>query len=362
MSYNIPLKGLDDLSQSINRSKKYLIETYPILQNQKTNPDEYDGGVSILLAMLNQVHNVNIGFTISCNDLVSCAKAIYRGGNFKFNVTDEDIFGTPFLKQLYLTGDQINQTILDDLEKYLEKYQNFKLGGLVSFFNIYNQTYYKYINVGLALVAIQKNHTYLTKMTKYKNLYNKVVVGLWSVFKNEAQLEEQYLDPMKAMSIWLLFMLNEIKNTTPLDNYIKCLIREQATNGQWINSDLYDGNNLVNDLILTTISLMNLISYQQHINLEESPKLISIEKNSIKNDIINNDNNIDLTQFKKQEDGLTAFQSSDHPLNTTNDEIITSYESFNVDKPKKCNNKTAKNTLLFLLFVLMVLFVARITP
>jgi hypothetical protein len=342
MSYlSLPKKGLDDISQSINKCKKYLIETYPILNNMKNNQDDYDGGISILMAMLNQLHDVNIGLNIPCDDLPTCAKAYYRGtqDRYRFSLTDEDIFGTPFLQQLYLTGEPItNQdNFLIGLQQYLDTYQRYEMVGLVSFFNIYNQNYYKFINIGLAIVALQKNYNEFTNNPKYILLYTRIIKGLWSVFRNEAQYEEQYLDPMKAMSLWILYMLNEVNYKKDVESYIRCTIKEQASNGQWINSDLYDGNNLINDLILSSICLMNLISFQ---NQSYQPKPIKITQNNLilpkQNDP--NDPQEPPSLIKKQEYGLTAFESAETFQNISN-----------------CSSQTVKNGLILLLLLLCVL-------
>jgi hypothetical protein len=319
MSYiSLPKKGLSDLDKAIENGVKFLNERYQTLLDSKNNINDYDGGVTILLALLQQQHNIDMGLTVDCSDLPTCASLIYRSvrDRYKFSLTDEDIFGTPFLQQLYLTGEPIQNytSFITGLQTYLDTYQRYDMEGLVSFFNIQNQAYYKYINVGLALVALESNHkSTIEQINSYKILHNKVINGLWGVFNNVWQLEEQYLDPMKAMSLWILFMMGRVNHTRKIDNYINCTIKEQATNGQWINSDVFDGNNLVNDLILTSISVMNLSSYR---NLEKSPA---------KQNNKNNNNNVDNFGFyverpdypsmdygmKAQERGLTAIESSE---------------------------------------------------
>jgi hypothetical protein len=264
MSYILlPNKDLKDLDDSIQKGKQFLAQTYKSLLQLKDNIYDYDGGVTILMALMKSKYNVDIGLKFKdCHNLSLCAKEAYKSTtSYKFNITDEDIFGTSFLKKLYLEGNNVNNELLNELTTYLDTYQRFQMEGLVSFFNIQNQTYYRFINVGLAIAYMEQNN--LTNMQGYKLLKEKVVNGLLGVFHNEKQLEGQYLDPMKAMSLWILFMLEKVDNKKEIDSYIRCVIKEQASNGQWINSDVFDGNNLVNDLILTSISIMNLVAYKQ---------------------------------------------------------------------------------------------------
>lgn len=329
MSYiSLPKKGLSDLDKAIEKGVTFLNERYQTLLDSKNNINDYDGGVTILLALLQQRHNIDMGLTVDCSDLPTCASLIYRSvkNRYKFSLTDEDIFGTPFLQQLYLTGEPIRNymSFINGLQTYLDTYQRYDMEGLVSFFNIQNQAYYKYINVGLALVILEANHkSAIEQINSYKILNNKVINGLWGVFNNEWQLEEQYLDPMKAMSLWILFMMGRVTHTKKIDTYINCVIKEQATNGQWINSDVFDGNNLVNDLILSSINIMNLSSYK---NLKKSPAAtgkIAFQNNSENNS--ENNNGVDQFGFyverpdypsmdygmKAQERGLTAIESSE---------------------------------------------------
>ena len=319
MSYiSLPKKGLTDLDKAIQNGTKFINEGYQTLLDSKNDIHDYDGGVTILLALLKQQHNIDVGLTINCNNLPGCAQQVYKlvKNNYKFSLTDEDIFGTPFLKQLYLTGKSIRNyySFVTGLQNYLDTYQRYDMEGLVSFFNIQNQSYYKYINVGLALVALEAGHqSQIDKINKYKILQNKVINGLWGVFNNAWQLEEQYLDPMKAMSLWLLYMLKKVQHTHKIDSYIRCIIKEQATNGQWINSDVFDGNNIVNDLILTSISLMNLSSYKKM-----KKKVLPI--NNVKPKLGFYREPIDHPSMdydmKEQERGLTAIESSEFFQNT----------------------------------------------
>jgi len=325
MSYlSLPNKDLKDLDDSIQKGKQFLIQTYKSLLQLKNNIYDYDGGVTILMALMKSKFNIDIGLKFKdCHNLPLCAKEAYKSDTiFKFNLTDEDIFGTPFLKDLYLKGKDMDTGLLiKELNKYLNTYQRFQMGGLVSFFNIQNQTYYRFINVGLAIVAMEKHN--LDNVNKYKLLKQRVTKGLFGVFNNERQLDGQYLDPMKAMSLWILFMLNQVENKKHIDSYIRCIIKEQASNGQWINSDVFDGNNLVNDLILTSISVMNLVSYKQL-------KYNNFNDNQTKQ-VTNNENEINIyygedgksfyvdykeptymdSNIKRQEYGLTAIESSE---------------------------------------------------
>ena len=330
MSYiSLPKKGLTDLDKAIQNGVKFINEGYQTLLDSKNDIHDYDGGVTILLALLKQNHNIDVGLTVNCNDLTSCAKQVYKSvkDNYKFSLTDEDIFGTPFLKQLYLTGKSIGNynSFIIGLQNYLDTYQRYDMEGLVSFFNIQNQSYYKYINVGLALVALEKNHqSHIDKINKYLILRNKVINGLWGVFNNAWQLEEQYLDPMKAMSLWILYMLNKVQHTKKIDTYIRCVIKEQATNGQWINSDVFDGNNIVNDLILTSISLMNLSSYKK---MEKKQLPLTNPKPKMGFYVEPKDHPSMDYDMKEQERGLTAIEASEFFQNNedTEDKELVEY-------------------------------------
>jgi hypothetical protein len=336
MSYiSLPDKDLKDLDNSIEKGKQFLIQTYKSFLQLKDNIYDYDGGVTILMALLKSKYGVDIGLKFKdCHNLSLCAKEAYKStASFKFNLTDEDIFGTSFLRKLYLEGNNnVNTGLLNELTTYLDTYQRFQMEGLVSFFNIQNQTYYRFVNVGLAIAYIEQNK--LNNIQGYKVLKQRVVNGLFGVFHNERQLEGQYLDPMKAMSLWILFMLNQVNNKRDIEIYIKCVIKEQASNGQWINSDVFDGNNLVNDLILTSISLMNLVAYKQMKYNNNNNNLIEIVNNN--NEIYYGEDGKSFyvdrkeplymdSNIKRQEYGLTAIESSElfENVGSEKDKVMT---------------------------------------
>jgi len=149
-------------------------------------------------------------------------------------------------------------------------------------------------------------------------------------------------------------MLDEVDNKNKLTSYVNCVISGQSTDGRWINSDLYDGNNLVNDLILTAITLMILINYQNQLTMSK-PKIIKIKNQQV--DIVQN-SLYQTPVIKRQEYGLTAF--------TPSNEIIRTYESFGLDvnqnninkgDRKICNYRHAKNGLILFILLLSILFV-----
>lgn len=335
MSYiSLPNKDLKDLDDSIQKGKQFLTHTYKSLLQLKDNIYDYDGGVTILMALMKSKYDIDIGLKFkNCHNLSLCAKEAYKSSTtFKFNMTDEDIFGTSFLKKLYLEGNNVNVELLKELTTYLDTYQRFKMEGLVSFFNIQNQTYYRFINVGLAIAYIEQNK--LNNIKGYNILKKRVVNGLLGVFHNERQLEGQYLDPMRAMSLWILFMLNNVDNKKNIENYIRCVIKEQASNGQWINSDVFDGNNLVNDLILTSISIMNLVAYKQMKYNQGNNKQLEIRNKQHK--IYYGEDNKSFyiepkeplyidSNIKRAEYGLTAIKSSElfENIGSEDNKIIT---------------------------------------
>lgn len=369
---SIPQTGLSNIQNAIDSATQFINQYYPKLASMKKNG--YDGGVSVIVALLINKYQLGLKHLIpasaQCHNLVFCAQNMYPDikNRYYFNVNDHDIFQLPFLETLYLTGSQIEDkyAFIQGLNDYYQNYQHYPNKGIISFFEIFNQNYHKFINLGLAFYALEQDHPEMKNHPEtkhpYRTLFQKVISGLWSVFQNEAQLESQYLDPLKAMALWILSMLDQVDETHQfaIESYLDCVVKEQATNGQWINSDLFDGNNLVNDILLTSVCLINLISYQQQFDHHSDAFLRQQYP-------VNQTNMVEgkLPKDNGQEYGLTAIEAFQNRNDNEsedidgNDEDESGNQSGNGNEDGNENNfmgysySQIRNILLLISFLLL---------
>lgn len=291
----------EKLKKSIANATKYLrnYRKHYISQNRSYNT--YDGGVSMLLLFFQNHYHLDFKFRGSDYKDIKLTKITQKLSK-KHNISwyqtreDEDIFSTEFLQEIYFQ-DKLRYKSLEyqtQLEKYLKSGYFNKMSHLMPILDIFSQNQIKTVNVALGLYGL------IDRGYKIRPEFKKEVTDqLIAIFENQREYDPQYLDLIKVYSLYLLYLLKEDSriNIKDLNSFMGCLIKHQASNGQWIHSTNFDQVRERDNTIMTVFALGILLEYYQSIqqlgdNYQRNKRLSKNKSNNKEN---NKENNITNT-------------------------------------------------------------------
>lgn len=274
------------ISKAVKYLRKYRLRLMEIERKDKVD----DGGVSIIMSYLQGRFGIDFGFKENCRNLYKCARK-YRINHpkslFDNNVIDqdEDLFSTNFLQDIYFqkTNQYPLDVYLDKLERYLMTGDGY-FSQLLPIMDIFSQKKVRTLNVALALFGLQEKRPDKTSDNhRFNTMKKNVIDELVKIFDNDAGYDPYYLDTVKAYSLVLMIFFDKSKLIKGKDHtkFINCLIKNQASNGQWYHADNYDSVSEINNLIITVLALTVLLDYyenkaefieQKKENKKENPK------------------------------------------------------------------------------------------
>jgi len=279
------------IKKGISKGVKYLREyRLKIIQEEKKKGSVYDGGATILLSYLQGKYGIEFEFEKNCSNLVKCAQ--YYSINhhrpiFSYTQQNTDLFETNFLRDIYLQkyNKYPLKNIIQKMEQYIQS-GNGIINQIMPILGITSQRQVRYLNVGLGLFGlIEKNPEKVLKDKYFLHLKKRICRELADIFNNKNNYDPLYLDMVKAYSLFLLYLLNEEKRIDQDShrNFIICLLKTQNSMGQWIHTDNYDSVNEVNNTILTTFAVINLLNYYETTNNQKDEKDEKDENNILYN-------------------------------------------------------------------------------
>lgn len=260
------------IKKAIIRSIKYLRKYRLEVMDREKTEGVNDGGVSIMLAYFQGHYGINFGYEDDCHNLYQCARNFQEDHprsilNFKQKKNNE-LFSNEFLKDIFFQKKNKYpiEIYVRKLEKQLNGPDSFlsQLSNLIPGLDLFNQPQTKYINVALALFGLaEKKHDKALMNKSYKKLKRKVVNELVKIFRNDPNYDSYYFDTLKSYSLVLIALLGNLSKINSADHlrFIVRLIKNQSIDGSWVHSDLKDGNDQINNLLLTIFSLGTLLEY-----------------------------------------------------------------------------------------------------
>jgi len=260
---------LEKLKKSIANGTKYLRNYRKHYISQHKTYDTYDGGVSMFLLFFQNYYGVDFNFNGSDYKDTRLTKITYKLSQKHKNSwyqtsEDEDIFSTDFLQEIYFQNKLRYKSLeyQSQLEKYLKSGYFNKMSHLMPILDIFSQNQIKSVNVGLAIYGlIERGYKIRPEFKK------EVVQQLIAIFENKREYDPQYLDLIKVYSLYIIYLLKEDKliDIKDINSFIECLIKHQASNGQWIHSSNFDQVRERDNTIMSMFALGILLEYYQSI-------------------------------------------------------------------------------------------------
>ena len=284
--------------KSISKGVKYLRQyRLKIIEEEYKKGTGYDGGASILLSYLHGRFAIDFGFEENCGNLVKCAKEYIQTHPTPvlsfYSKQQNDLFETNFLRDIYF-NDYNNIPIHNHVEK-MEKYIQSGTGlinNLIPILDIFSQRQIRYLNVGLGLFGLmEKNRDKALEDKSFNHLKKRIGRELADLFHNKSNYDPLYLDTSKSYALVLLFLLEEEGRIEEdeYETFIKCIIRNQNSLGNWIHTNLFDSVNEVNNMLITIFSVVNLLNYYQ-MKFNEIDDIDENDNNNQQESRINNEN------------------------------------------------------------------------
>lgn len=283
-------KELDQIKKTIAKGTKYLRLYREHYLSQYKTYNTYDGGVSMFLLFFQNHYDLDFKFKEKDFQLTKITQKMHSRHKAAWFQTseDEDIFGTPFLEDIYFQKKlrYKGSEYQIQLEKYLKSGYLNKISHMMPILDIFSQNQIKYINVALAIYGLEDRGYKISKEFR-----NETAKGLVAIFENQKEYDEQYLDLVKIFALYLLYLLKEdqLIDIKAINHFLKCLSKHQASNGQWIHSSNFDQVRERDNTIMSTFALGIFLEYYRSIekttyNFQRNKKLNLKPSKKITND------------------------------------------------------------------------------